>query len=93
MAGAGGGTRLVATADRDQPAEPADVHRLAATVAEAINHHVQEDAADGFVLVPHLTPSGLDDFVDRVVPLLRERGVFRDEYAGTTLRSNLGLQV
>ena len=28
------------------------------TVAEALNHHVQEDAADGFVLVPHLTPAG-----------------------------------
>ncbi|WP_329003542.1 NtaA/DmoA family FMN-dependent monooxygenase [Kribbella sp. NBC_00709] len=62
------------------------------TVAEAINHHVQADAADGFVLVPHLTPSGLDEFVDRVVPLLRDRGAFRDEYAGTTLRDHLGLQ-
>lgn len=61
------------------------------TVAEAVNRHVQENAADGFVLVPHLTPSGLDDFVDRVVPLLRERGVFRSEYAGTTLRDHLGL--
>lgn len=63
------------------------------TVAEAVNRHVQENAADGFVLVPHLTPSGLDDFVDRVVPLLRERGVFRTEYAGTTLRDHLGLSV
>ncbi|MDX3000875.1 NtaA/DmoA family FMN-dependent monooxygenase [Kribbella solani] len=63
-----------------------------ATVAEAINRHVQEDAADGFVLVPHLTPTGLDDFVDRVVPLLRERGVFRTEYAGPTLRDQLGLR-
>ncbi|TDD52915.1 LLM class flavin-dependent oxidoreductase [Kribbella antibiotica] len=61
------------------------------TVATEMNHHVQENAADGFVLVPHLTPGGLDDFVDRVVPLLRERGVFRSEYSGTTLRSHLGL--
>jgi FMN-dependent oxidoreductase (nitrilotriacetate monooxygenase family) len=61
------------------------------TVAEAMNHHVQENAADGFVLVPHLTPGGLDDFVDRVVPLLRERGVFRTTYEGTTLRDHLGL--
>lgn len=61
------------------------------TVAEALNRQVQEDAADGFVLVPHLTPGGLDDFVDRVVPLLRERGVFRSEYIGTTLRSHLGI--
>ncbi|GAB3815744.1 NtaA/DmoA family FMN-dependent monooxygenase [Kribbella italica] len=62
------------------------------TVAEAMNHHVQENAADGFVLVPHLTPGGLDDFVDRVVPLLRERGVFRTEYESTTLRDHLGLR-
>jgi alkanesulfonate monooxygenase SsuD/methylene tetrahydromethanopterin reductase-like flavin-dependent oxidoreductase (luciferase family) len=56
-----------------------------------MNRHVQEDAADGFVLVPHLTPGGLDDFVDSVVPLLRERGVLRSEYTGTTLRHHLGL--
>ncbi|WP_427888725.1 NtaA/DmoA family FMN-dependent monooxygenase [Kribbella sp. GL6] len=61
------------------------------TVAKAVNRHVQENAADGFVLVPHLTPGGLDDFVDRVVPLLREYGVFRPEYTGTTLRDHLGL--
>ncbi|MGC4937841.1 NtaA/DmoA family FMN-dependent monooxygenase [Kribbella sp. DT2] len=61
------------------------------TVAEAMNHHVQENAADGFVLVPHLTPGGLDDFVDQVVPLLRERGVFRTTYEGSTLRDHLGL--
>jgi FMN-dependent oxidoreductase (nitrilotriacetate monooxygenase family) len=62
-----------------------------ATVAESINELVQADASDGFILVPHITPGGLDPFVDRVVPLLQERGVFRTEYAGTTLRSHLGL--
>ncbi|MFJ7958724.1 NtaA/DmoA family FMN-dependent monooxygenase [Streptomyces sp. NPDC096319] len=62
-----------------------------ATVAAALEEFVTADAADGFILVPHLTPGGLDDFVDRVVPLLQERGVFRTEYAGTTLRSHLGL--
>ncbi|AJF64418.1 NtaA/DmoA family FMN-dependent monooxygenase [Streptomyces vietnamensis] len=62
-----------------------------ATVAAALEEFVATDAADGFILVPHLTPGGLDDFVDRVVPLLQERGVFRTEYAGTTLRSHLGL--
>ncbi|WP_369149269.1 NtaA/DmoA family FMN-dependent monooxygenase [Streptomyces sp. R44] len=61
------------------------------TVAAALEEFVATDAADGFILVPHLTPGGLDDFVDRVVPLLQERGVFRTEYAGTTLRSHLGL--
>ncbi|WP_316528984.1 LLM class flavin-dependent oxidoreductase [Kitasatospora brasiliensis] len=64
-----------------------------ATVAERIDHFVQNDAADGFILVPHLTPGGLDEFVDRVVPLLQERGVFRTDYAGPTLRDHLGLPV
>lgn len=61
------------------------------TVADAIDHFVQTDGADGFVLVPHLTPAGLDDFVARVVPLLQEKGVFRRDYTGTTLRDHLGL--
>lgn len=61
------------------------------SVARQIDHHVQQDAADGFVLVPHLTPGGLDEFVDRVVPLLQERGVFRTEYTGRTLRDHLGI--
>ncbi len=62
------------------------------TVAELIDRFVQEDAADGFVLVPHLTPGGLDEFAKTVVPILQERGVFRAEYEGTTLRDHLGLQ-
>ncbi|MGW7443894.1 LLM class flavin-dependent oxidoreductase [Kitasatospora sp. NPDC054795] len=62
-----------------------------ATVAAQIDHFVQNDAADGFILVPHLTPGGLDEFVDRVVPLLQERRVFRTDYTGPTLRDHLGL--
>lgn len=61
------------------------------TVAEEMNRFVQEDASDGFILVPHLTPGGLDDFAAQVVPLLQERGVYRTEYPGATLRENLGL--
>jgi FMN-dependent oxidoreductase (nitrilotriacetate monooxygenase family) len=61
------------------------------TVAAAINERVQADAADGYILVPHITPDGLAPFVDKVVPLLQERGVFRADYAGTTLRDHLGL--
>jgi FMN-dependent oxidoreductase (nitrilotriacetate monooxygenase family) len=61
------------------------------TVAAALDEFVQTDASDGFILVPHLTPGGLDEFADRVVPLLQEKGVFRTEYAGTTLREHLGL--
>ncbi|MFJ8113231.1 NtaA/DmoA family FMN-dependent monooxygenase [Streptomyces sp. NPDC096132] len=60
-------------------------------VAAELETFVRRGAADGFVLVPHLTPGGLDEFVDRVVPLLQERGAFRTEYEGTTLRSHLGL--
>ena len=65
----------------------------AATIAESINHLVQSDASDGFILVPHVTPGGLDPFVDHVVPLLQERGVFRTDYEGTTLREHLGLEL
>ena len=64
----------------------------AGQVAAEIDRYVQSDACDGFILVPHLTPHGLDDFVDSVVPLLQERGVFRTEYGGATLRENLGLR-
>lgn len=63
----------------------------AAHIAGEIDRYVQADACDGFILVPHLTPHGLDDFVDRVVPLLQERGAFRTEYPAATLRGNLGL--
>lgn len=61
------------------------------TVAATLDEYVQADASDGFILVPHLTPDGLEPFVDRVVPLLQERGVFRTEYTGSTLRDHLGL--
>jgi len=63
------------------------------TVAETINAFVQADVSDGFILVPHVTPGGLDRFADTVVPLLQERGVYRTEYDGTTLRDHLGLDL
>ena len=63
----------------------------AETIATTINELVQADAADGYILVPHITPGGLTPFVDQVVPLLQERGVFRADYTGTTLRDHLGL--
>ncbi|MFF0094016.1 NtaA/DmoA family FMN-dependent monooxygenase [Streptomyces canus] len=60
-------------------------------VATELDEFVQREAADGFVLVPHLTPGGLDEFVEEVVPRLQERGAFRTAYRGSTLRSHLGL--
>ena len=50
-------------------------------------------AADGFNVVPAVLPSGLEAFVDHVVPILQERGLFRREYAGPTLRDHYGLSV
>jgi hypothetical protein len=61
------------------------------SVAADLHTYVHDGAADGFVLVPQLTADGLEEFVDRVVPLLQERGAFRTEYQGVTLRSHLGL--
>ncbi|MFQ6227520.1 NtaA/DmoA family FMN-dependent monooxygenase [Nocardia sp. NPDC002869] len=63
-----------------------------AEVAAEIDRYVQEDAADGFILVSHLTPAGLDEFVDTVIPELQDRGTYRTEYTGMTLREHLGLR-
>ncbi|MBA8990152.1 FMN-dependent oxidoreductase (nitrilotriacetate monooxygenase family) [Curtobacterium pusillum] len=61
-------------------------------IASEIDRYVQERATDGFVVVPHTNPYGLDEFVDTVVPLLQERGVYRESYTeGATLRETLGL--
>ena len=62
-------------------------------MADALDDFVQNDGSDGFVIGSHLVPTGLDEFVDDVVPLLQERGSLRTEYTGTTLRDNLGLPV
>lgn len=53
---------------------------------------MQERATDGFTVVGHLTPHGLDEFTDRVIPLLQERGTYRESYEeGATLRETLGV--
>ncbi|HVT70056.1 MAG TPA: NtaA/DmoA family FMN-dependent monooxygenase [Trebonia sp.] len=59
-------------------------------VADTIEHWFRAGAADGFNLMPDVFPSGLEDFVDQVVPLLRARGLFRREYGETTLRERWG---
>lgn len=61
-------------------------------VAEQIDDAVQADASDGFILIPHLVPGGLDRFVDEVVPELQDRGAYRTAYSGPTLRDHLGLR-
>ncbi|MGY9057060.1 MAG: LLM class flavin-dependent oxidoreductase [Alphaproteobacteria bacterium] len=63
----------------------------AASIADEMEAWLMEGASDGFnVMFPYL-PAGLNDFVDKVVPLLQQRGIFRTEYEGKTLRENLGL--
>ena len=60
-------------------------------IADQMEEWLEGGACDGFnVMFPYL-PGGLDDFVDKVVPELQRRGLFRKEYEGKTLRENLGL--
>ncbi|MFG3342299.1 LLM class flavin-dependent oxidoreductase [Glycomyces sp. NPDC048151] len=60
-------------------------------VADAIVDWADNGAADGFNIMPAVMPSGLEAFVDKVVPILQERGRFRTEYTGTSLRDHYGL--
>ena len=60
-------------------------------IADDMELWFKEGAADGFNICPSHLPGGLSDFADLVVPELRRRGLFREEYEGTTLRDNLGL--
>jgi FMN-dependent oxidoreductase (nitrilotriacetate monooxygenase family) len=62
------------------------------TVANEIERWFRGGAADGFIL--HVTvPSDFARFTDEVLPILRERGLFRAEYESDTLRGNLGLPI
>lgn len=101
-AGQSGRARIVAMAER----EGLTIRQLAArvgsyggnafvgtpaTIADEMERWLDEDACDGFNVMFPFLPEGLDDFVDKVVPELQRRGLFRKEYEGETLRENLGL--
>jgi FMN-dependent oxidoreductase (nitrilotriacetate monooxygenase family) len=60
-------------------------------VADTLEEWFRAGAADGFNIMPDAFPSGVEIFVDEVVPILRKRGLFRHEYTGSTLREHLGL--
>lgn len=62
-----------------------------ASIADEMEEWLVTEASDGFNVMFPFLPAGLDDFVDKVVPELQRRGIFRTEYEGTTLRENLGL--
>ncbi len=59
-------------------------------VADGLQHWFDERAADGFIIQGG-TPESFAHVVDRVVPILQARGLFRTDYPGTTLRETLGL--
>lgn len=60
-------------------------------IADFLDEWVTQGGADGFNVMPPVLPSGLEVFVDEVVPVLQKRGLFRAEYAGSTLREHYGL--
>jgi FMN-dependent oxidoreductase (nitrilotriacetate monooxygenase family) len=61
-------------------------------IADYMQECFENDAADGFLIMAAYLPAGLREFVDLVVPLLQERGLFRTEYEFSTLRGHLGLE-
>lgn len=61
------------------------------TIADEMQEWLESEGSDGFNVMFPFLPEGLDDFVNKVVPVLQRRGLFRREYEGKTLRENLGL--
>nr|WP_299244581.1 LLM class flavin-dependent oxidoreductase [uncultured Halomonas sp.] len=62
------------------------------TIADEMERWFREGGADGFNLMPPSLPSGIEDFVEHVIPELQRRGLFREAYDTTTLRGHLGLE-
>lgn len=60
-------------------------------IADVMQDWFEDEACDGFNITPTHLPGGCEDFVDMITPELQRRGLFRTEYAGRTLRENLGL--
>ena len=60
-------------------------------VADRMQEWFENGAADGFNVMPPFFPGGLEEFNREVVPLLQERGLFRTDYEGSTLRDHLGI--
>ncbi|KAJ4299902.1 hypothetical protein N0V90_005149 [Kalmusia sp. IMI 367209] len=61
------------------------------TVADELEHWLNEEAADGFTVTFPFLPEGLESVTKKLVPELQRRGIFRKDYQGTTLREHLGL--
>jgi len=63
----------------------------AQTIADQMEEWLVSEGSDGFNIMFPFLPAGLDAFVEKVVPELQRRGIYRREYEGRTLRENLGL--
>ena len=63
-----------------------------AGLLQAVDRFNADPAVDGYLIQPPVLPTGLDEFVELVIPELQNRGLFRTEYEGETLRENLGLR-
>lgn len=99
-------SRAIAITDlvaREKPTLRALLHRLSGArghfalagtpgqVADVIEDWFTSGAADGFNVMPPVLPSQFDIFAGEVVPILRQRGLFREDYEGWTLRDHFGL--
>ncbi len=62
-------------------------------IVDQLEEWFLNEGADGFNIMPPTFPEGFDDIVELVIPELQQRGLFRTEYEGTTLRENLGLKI
>ncbi|MDH7786968.1 FMN-dependent oxidoreductase (nitrilotriacetate monooxygenase family) [Ochrobactrum sp. 19YEA23] len=61
------------------------------SVADEMQQWLDEAGCDGFTVVFPFVPQGLDDVVEKLVPELQRRNIFRSDYEGSTLRDHLGL--
>jgi alkanesulfonate monooxygenase SsuD/methylene tetrahydromethanopterin reductase-like flavin-dependent oxidoreductase (luciferase family) len=63
----------------------------ATAVADQMEEWFNSGGCDGFVLAATHLPGAFEEFVRMVVPVLQQRGLFRRDYTGTTLREHLGI--
>ncbi len=62
-------------------------------IADQLEEWIIKEGADGFNLMFQTLPGGLTEFIDEVIPVLQQRGLFREKYNGVTLRGHLGLSI
>ncbi|MDD9913938.1 MAG: hypothetical protein OXT01_04670, partial [Rhodospirillaceae bacterium] len=58
-------------------------------VVDQMEAWIEEVGGDGFMLSPIYCPGAIEEFVDHVVPELQRRGMYREDYTGTTQRDHL----